>query len=35
MKSIEKYKFPDIRQISTRDIMYNVTNASNTAVHYI
>ena len=31
----QSYKFPVIRQISTQDVMYNMTKVINTALHYI
>ena len=34
MKSVKRYKFPVIRQISTKDIMCNMINIINTAVYY-
>lgn len=35
MKAIQRHKLPVIRYISTRDVVYNVINAMNTAVRYI
>ena len=35
MKAVKRYKLPVIRQISTRDIMYNIANIINTNVLYI
>ena len=35
MKVVKRYKFPVIRQISTRDVMYNMINIINTALRYI
>ena len=34
MKVIKRYKFPVIRQISTRDVMYNMINIINLAICY-
>ena len=35
MKAIKEYKLAVIKQISTRDVMYNMINRINTAVCYI
>ena len=35
MKAVKRYKLPVIRQISSRDVMYNMINIINTAVCYI
>ena len=35
MKVVKRYKLPVIRQISTRDVMYNIMNITNAAVCYI
>ena len=35
MKVIKMYKFPIIRQVGTRDVMYNVTNRYNTTMPYM
>ena len=32
MKALKRYKLPVIRQISTRDVMYNMINIINTAL---
>ena len=34
-KGSQKYKFPVIRQINIRDVMYSMINTVNTAVCYI
>ena len=35
VKVVKRYKLPIIRQISIRDVMYNMINIINTAVCYI
>ena len=35
MEVVKSCKLPVIRQISTREVMYKMTNIINTAVHYI
>ena len=35
MKAVKRYKLPVTRQISPGEVMYNIINVINTAVHYI
>ena len=35
MQVVKRYKLPVIGLISTRDVMYNMINIINTAMHYI
>ena len=34
MKAVRRYKFPVVREIRMRDVMYIMMNTMNSAVHY-